>query len=729
MTPEQPSDGEPNDPMIGRVLDGRYRILSRVARGGMASIFKAQDVRLDRVVAVKMMHPAMADDAAFVDRFVLEARSAARLAHPHVVQVHDQGNDSGVLYLVMEFIDGQTLRDLVREQAPMRPLAALTVLKPVLQALAAAHATGLVHRDVKPENVLISSTGTVKVADFGLAKAVTADTQHTATGGVLIGTVSYLAPELVVEGRIDPRVDVYAAGVLLYEMLTGVKPHDGETPIQIAWAHVHTDVPPPSALVPGLPDYVDALVARATARDRTLRPADASVLLRHVDRVGQALAEGVASDPELAGDLTPMALNPSTGKFVTTDTAPDPFDAADLAAIREPREVPDLPSDLGISPEPTRRFPVAGQFGPAPDATARVSVTPPVPAHGPQHTAIVPRDDIPMAPDPGTAAESRRARKARAKAARSHPPAAAPASPTSPAPRARRRWRGPVALVLAFLLAVGVGIGAWWFGWARYTETPGVVGLTSASATTKLDDAGLTVTLADPVFSEKVPAGTVVRSDPHSGERILRDGTVTLFVSKGQERYDVPDLAGKTQVEAEDLLRATHLEIDDVTHRWSETVDRDRVITSAPTAGTPMRRGDKVVLVLSKGRQPLKFKDWTGQDASAAREKLEKRFTVSLTEEHSDTVPKGRVISQTPPDGTLYRNDEIALVVSKGPVLVDVPNLRLQGTSEATATLEDLGFVVDYDRGYYVGLDIVYSQSPEGGTQAPKGSTITLSIS
>ncbi|MGA8247333.1 MAG: protein kinase, partial [Nocardioides sp.] len=256
------------DPVVGHLLDRRYRIGPRIARGGMASVYEAVDTRLDRVCAVKIMHSGLGDDAAFVDRFRREARAAARLSHPNVVNVFDQGEDAsvdgGILYLVMELIPGHTLRDVIRDEAPMSPAKALGLMEPVVSALAAAHRSGLIHRDIKPENVLIAHDGRVKVADFGLAKAVSADTQHTATGGVIIGTVSYLAPELVVDGTSDARADVYAAGVVLYELLTGHKPHEGESPIAVAYKHVHEDVPPPSRLAPGVPAYVDALVARAT---------------------------------------------------------------------------------------------------------------------------------------------------------------------------------------------------------------------------------------------------------------------------------------------------------------------------------------------------------------------------------------------------------------------------------------------------------------------------------
>ncbi|MFI2707587.1 protein kinase, partial [Nocardioides sp. CER28] len=292
-----------HDPLIGRTLDGRYRLTSRIARGGMAGVYEATDLRLDRTVAVKVMHSGIgggsssghSDDGAYAARFVREARAAARLSHPHVVSVYDQGEDTGSPYLVMELVPGHTLRDTITTQSPMAPRRALALMEPVLSALAAAHRAGLVHRDVKPENVLISDDGTVKVADFGLARAVTADTQHTSTG-VLIGTVSYIAPEIVTEGRADARADVYSAGVVLYELLTGRKPHEGETPIQVAYKHVHEDVPPPSRLVPSLPPYVDALVARATARDAGLRPADAGVMLRQVQRVASALAAGMSND-------------------------------------------------------------------------------------------------------------------------------------------------------------------------------------------------------------------------------------------------------------------------------------------------------------------------------------------------------------------------------------------------------------------------------------------------
>src|SRR4051794_18471618 len=333
----------------------------------MATVYEATDLRLDRTVAVKVMHPGLGDDE-FAARFVSEARAAARLSHPNVVSVFDQGNDDGTVFLAMELIPGHTLRDTIGKEAPLSPARALALLEPVVSALANAHRAGLIHRDVKPENVLIADDGRVKVADFGLAKAMSATTQHTATG-VLIGTVSYVAPELVVEGRSDARADVYAVGVILYELLTGTKPHAGETPIQVAYKHVHEDVPPPSRLVPGIPDYVDALVARATARDREQRPSDAGVLLHHLRRVNQAVTSGVRSDQELVEDLAPRKMSDTAEVLrrqrpARSDPPPEPWDHAEMAALlappregtttieraREPTSVTDRPKP---APPPT----------------------------------------------------------------------------------------------------------------------------------------------------------------------------------------------------------------------------------------------------------------------------------------------------------------------------------------------------------------------------------------
>jgi len=638
-----------HDPLLGRTLDGRYRITSRIARGGMAGVYEATDLRLDRTVAVKVMHSGMGGgpggDEAYVARFVREARAAARLSHPHVVSVYDQGEDGGSPYLVMELVPGHTLRDTITSQSPLAPRRALALLEPVLAALAAAHRAGLVHRDIKPENVLISDEGAVKVADFGLARAVTADTQHTSTG-VLIGTVSYIAPEIVTEGRADARADVYSAGILLYELLTGRKPHEGETPIQVAYKHVHEDVPPPSRLVPALPPYVDALVARATARDPGLRPADAGVLLRQVQRVASALAAGMRDDEELTADLSLPAR-------VSDDTTPERWD-----------------QPLVLRDERTRAV--------ARPAEARVPAPVPVPA---------------------------------------------------PAPAEGRRRRGPLKVALAVLLLAALGGAAAWFGFLRYTSTPGVLGLTQQAAEARLESAGLEVKVGRPAYSDTVAAGRVLSTSPSPGDRVLDGGTVTVVLSKGIEQYQVPDLAGQTVDQAQDALLAIKMSYGRAVKRWSETVPAGQVIRTDPAAGATLRPGTSVDVWVSKGRQPIKVADWTGKSADRAESTLEQAgLKVTKEGQYSDDVPEGRVISQSPGSGTLYRGDTVSLVVSKGPELVEIPGgLRGMGVDAATERLESLGFKVDTAKtDHYLGLGFVWSSDPDSGKRIPRGSTIVL---
>ncbi|MDN5856841.1 MAG: Stk1 family PASTA domain-containing Ser/Thr kinase, partial [Actinomycetia bacterium] len=434
-----------NETLQGHTLDRRYLIGELIARGGMASVYRATDTRLDRVVAVKVMHAGLGDDAEFTDRFVREARSAAKLNHPNVVSVFDQGDDNGVVYLVMELVEGRTLRDLMRDEAPLEPRRALALLEQILLALSAAHEAHIVHRDIKPENVLLAPDGRVKVADFGLARAVTSVTSGGAnpTSGLLIGTVSYLAPELVMNQGADARTDVYACGAVLYEMLTGYKPHSGETPIQVAYKHVHEDVPPPSARVPGIPPYIDALITRATARDRDRRSADARVLLRQLRQVRHALDRGMADDPELVADLVPTAV-------------PSP-------------------------PSPDRPKPPAAQS----DPTLVVGTRPPAEP----------------APQPG------------------------------PEPQYRKSRRGLVWLIVIVVLALLAAAGGFYFGVMRYSTTPDLTGETVKSATSIADGAGLDVAVSEEEYSEDVPSGSIIGTEPEAGENIIDGGTIEVILS------------------------------------------------------------------------------------------------------------------------------------------------------------------------------------------------------
>ena len=294
----EPMDTTLARPPVGRLLDGRYRVESLIATGGMATVYLGTDTRLDRTVALKIMHAELANDEDFVRRFVGEARSVARLSHPNVVGVYDQGADGRTLYLAMEYVPGRTLRDLLNERGSLPPREALDIMEGVLGGLGAAHAAGLAHRDVKPENVLLGAAHAVKVADFGLARML-AGTSHTKTG-MLIGTAAYLAPEQVSQGVADARTDVYAAGVMLFEMLTGQQPHTADTPLAVAYKHVNEAVPVPSQFVDGIPPALDDLVLRATSRNPDLRPADGGEALRSLNEVRLSLPPSSPGQPRCA---------------------------------------------------------------------------------------------------------------------------------------------------------------------------------------------------------------------------------------------------------------------------------------------------------------------------------------------------------------------------------------------------------------------------------------------
>ncbi|MGW6545934.1 Stk1 family PASTA domain-containing Ser/Thr kinase [Streptomyces massasporeus] len=638
------------DPLVGQVLDGRYRIDSRIAVGGMATVYRAVDTRLDRVLALKVMHPSLAVDASFVERFIREAKSVARLAHPNVVQVFDQGNDGSYVYLAMEYVAGCTLRDVLRERGALQPRAALDILEPVLAALGAAHRAGFVHRDMKPENVLIGDDGRVKVADFGLVRAV--DTVTNTTGTVL-GTVSYLAPEQIEDGTADPRVDVYACGVMLYEMLTGDKPHDGDSPAVILYKHLHEDVPPPSAAVPGMAYELDEMVASATARTPAVRPYDAVALLAQVrDGRGRLSEDQLDAVPPQA-----LAVDHDNGDDRTTVIP---------RALTTPRPLP-----VGEDDEAS---------GAALNRTSRF------------------------------------------------------ASPPPPPPTRRRTGsrRGPTAIVVAVLLALGLGAGIWYINSGQFTEVPPLLAKTQEQAEDRLRDAGLELGKVKHAYSDTVERGQIISSDPKAGTRIRGNDAVGITVSDGPETVRVPALAGRTLDEARSLLKEDGLEPGMVTREFSEDVPRGSVITARPADGTKVRAGTGVALVVSKGAR-IDIPDVTGSDEADARSELtEAGLKVKIATERvtSSEYDKGQVVRQSPASGgAAAEGDTVTLTLSKGPEMIEVPDVVGDSVDDARQALEGAGFEVDEDRGLFgIFGDEVKSQSVEGGRTAPKGSTITITI-
>lgn len=647
--------------LVGHTLDQRYVIHERIARGGMASVFRATDLRLDRVVAVKIMHGDLGDADDFRQRFVAEAKAAAKLNHRHVVAVFDQGTDGDITYLVMEYVPGRTLRDVIRDTAPMSPQQALAFLDPILQALSEAHAARLIHRDVKPENVLITPSGDVKVADFGLARAVSTSTTHSG-GGALIGTVSYLAPEVVLHRAADPRADVYACGAMLFEMLTGDKPHAADTPIQVAYRHVNEDVAAPSTLVPELPDYVDALVARATARDPERRSPDARVLLHQVRQVRHALAAGLPDDPELVADLRP-SRRPSSAD------------------------------------EPTQQVDLTG-FPPEADTEATVATA-----------AAVPEHTMAWTPAPAEAGDAA----------------------ADEAPPARRRPRRGAVLLLAALVALAVvAFGGWYLADGRYTDAPELAGLSREDAVDTAESAGFEVEFAPDAFHEEIPADHVISTDPEAGERVLPGATISITVSKGQERYEVPDLAGRTLDEARTVIGSLNLTVGDLPEEFHEQIPEGSVIRVANhDVGERVKRDTALDLVISKGREPIGITDFTGKPADEARSGLEDLgFLVNVEEQFSDEVDEGVVISQNPQGGNGFRGDTVTIVVSQGPEIIEVPDLSGMTEDEARKALEDLGLEINATRNPLAGGEPkVRFQSPSPGSERERGDTITVFFS
>jgi eukaryotic-like serine/threonine-protein kinase len=662
-------DTSVQDPLVGQMLDGRYRVEGRVAVGGMATVYRAVDTRLDRELALKVMHPGLAADTGFVERFIREAKAVAKLAHPNVVGVFDQGADGTYVYLAMEYVAGCTLRDVLRERGALPARAVLDILEPVLAALGAAHRAGLVHRDMKPENVLIGDDGRVKVADFGLVRAV--DTQTSATTGAVLGTVSYLAPEQIGHGPVDQRTDVYACGVVLYEMLTGRKPYTGDTPMQVIFQHLNEDVPPPSAVVPGVAPQLDALVARAACRYPQQRPADAVEMLAELREVRATL-----TPDEL--DEQPVAIGDAVPATAPVSPAPPAGPAAAAAVAAPMQPAPGSGSGSGAE-EPTSVVPL-----PADDGVSRTTrlLLPPTPPEDP-------------------------------------PPSAAPGG------RARSR-RGPLAVLLALLVVLGVGAGVWYINDGQFTTVPGVLALKQAAAQQRLSKAGLDTKVRRD-FSLTVPRGSVISTDPAPGKRVRGNGSVTLVVSKGPQHVQVPDVRRRDLATARKEIQAASLTPGTVAKVFSDSVPNGQVVSTDPAGATDHPPGTPVAITVSRGA-PVDVPDVIGDSVTDAQQALEQaglKVVLAPGKVFSDQADKDQVALESPDSGAQAgTGDSVTITVSKGQQKFDVPDVTGKKEGDAKQILQDAGFDVRVINLFFGST--VFSQSPDGGGQAPKGATITI---
>ena len=675
---------------IGQLLDGRYLVESQIARGGMATVYQARDVRLERTVALKIAHPELARDDGFVARFISEARSVARLSSPHVVAVFDQGSTGDLHYIAMEYVPGPTLRELLVARGRLQPREALDIIERVLAGLAAAHEAGIIHRDVKPENVLLGNGTSVKVADFGLARAA-AGVSHTRTG-MLIGTAAYLAPEQVASNSSDQRTDVYAAGVMLFEMLTGVQPHTGESPLAVAYKHVNAVVPAPSSLVEDLPGALDALVALGTSRDPDLRPPDARHYLKAIAEVRRGLPLPAAprtdrqagADSAGADGASPVAGGAASGAFFAGGVA-----AASAAHSGWEHN----------SPPP-------GAYGlPGPDVTGPIGRTsqllpggqPGQGGGGTQHTMIVPAGLGDEAPGHG---------------------------------RGRRHQQEPLLQrwlfsrrILILLAAVLIGLGGWWLTEGRYTSVPSVVGLTAGTARSDLASSGLVAASGRSRHSDTVKAGSVISTEPGPGSRIAHGGKVTLITSLGPVLIAVPPVTGQPLAQADKALHAAGLTAAPPAYQTSSSIQAGLVIATSPVAYTKWPQNRPVQVVVSQG-PPLP--DFTGQQVSAAQTTAATGgYSINPVQAPASNQPAGTILSQSPKAGTpITPNEVVTVSVSPGPPEVAVPDVQGMNANRAEQELAAAGFQVSVDNTGFGNR--VMSYSPTG--QAPKGSTITIVV-
>ena len=745
-------------PPVGRLLDGRYRVESLIATGGMATVYLGTDTRLDRTVALKIMHAELANDEDFVRRFVGEARSVARLSHPNVVGVYDQGADGRTLYLAMEYVPGRTLRDLLNERGSLAPREALDIMEGVLGGLGAAHAAGLAHRDVKPENVLLTAGHAVKVADFGLARML-AGTSHTKTG-MLIGTAAYLAPEQVSQGVADARTDVYAAGIMLFEMLTGQQPHTADTPLAVAYKHVNEAVPVPSQLVNGIPPALDDLVLRATSRNPDLRPADGGQFMRSLNEVRLSLPPAPPAPPA-AGQPAPAYPDPgypdpgyrdpgyqSQGYQDPAYDAPGygapAYGAPGAPASYQPASY--QPDGWPAQPPPSQYVDdlipgLRAPAGPAvanggPPAAAPTGVGAAFPTSGPSgagaSTSAFSATGFAMPPGDGNPGLARRGEDA------NHTLVVAPGAVTD---YGRRRGRsghgGPrepglqrwlfsrrLYYVLGGLVAVLlIGLLIWWQSAGKYTTVPSVGGLAASTARAEVRNQGLTAKMGKPQFSAQVAKGNVIATEPAIGSRVSKGGTVLLIVSAGPHMIPVPQVTGSPLATAQAALRHAGLIPGKVVDETSTTIASGIVISTTPAPGVSWPENRPVSLAVSSGQPVPSF---VGQQKAVA-EQWAQANGVNLNEvpDAKSDQPAGTITQQSvPPNSSFTAHEVITIDYSNGPQMVDVPNVDGQQVSQATQALAQAGFQVKVNQ---VGpLDMVFSYSPSG--QAPQGSTITIYV-
>ena len=586
--------------MIGRLIHGRYRIEKLIARGGMATVYIAEDNRLDRKVALKIIHPHLANDRVFREKFVREAKIAAQLSHPNLVNVFDQAEDGDIVFLAMEFVSGITLRQALDDFGALTPNRALDVFEPIIAALAAAHGAGILHRDLKPENVLLSDDGRVKLSDFGLARPISAQTQ---TGGV-VGTVAYLSPELVSRGIADARSDIYAAGIMLFELLTGKQPYQGEQAVQVAMQHANSEVPAPSTINPNVPELLDEIVLWATSKQPNDRPSDAIELHRILIRAKNDLKSGKPSQ-ELTQQLRQTALLRETRRLdaqldssdatqVLSDFSPNALNNNQTVALNLDQE----PEEVATRITSHRAFKLL--------IASVLSVILGLGAGwwfsaGPGGFHLMPNLSS------RTKAEAVRAlQDFKAKIAVSEESSKTVSDglviSSDPAPGAIF-WGGTITL------KISTG--------PKLVVAPALAGKTFVEATALILQSGFTVGQVSSWFNQS-PIGTVYAFDGSDGTKIAEGSAIDLEISLGA----IPVVGGMDQATAINVIQAAGLKVKDISQQYDNRVAKGQVISLVPLT-EPLGKGGEVNLVVSKGPDTVIMPKVVGETISASKTLLE----------------------------------------------------------------------------------------------------------
>jgi serine/threonine-protein kinase len=577
--------------LTGELIDGRYQLLRQVANGGMAAIYEAIDTRLDRKVAVKIMHSHLAQDDAYVSRFIREAKAAAALSHPNIVAVQDQGwNQNGVpaVFLVMELIEGHTLREYLNERGRFEIKDAINYLTPILSALTAAHALGIVHRDIKPENIMISNEGRVKVADFGLARGELIGSTMTAESSVILGSVSYLSPEQVQRGIADSRSDVYAAGIVAYEMLIGDKPFTADSPIQIAYMHVNEEVPRLRSKRKEIPQELDELIARATAKNPDDRPRTASEFLDELAQI-QVNLDPKKNQMSLGLDLPVEPIREKSQKKETTKS--------EIFATNEHQEK-DEEKSKDIKKETTRQLRRKEEKKKRASRRVRrnrkialvlaiaVGVAGWWSLVGPGSQVVVPSTVGATYEEAVSVLQPLGLTAAIIENRFDEEIAKGSVIESNPAGGGRVQANGTVNFIISK-------------GPERYT-IPKTTGLTVSAAQNAISRFPLEILPINETFSDEIPKGFVIQTRPESGTSVKRDAQVEIIVSKGIEQVALASYLGKSGEQALNELTEAGFDVEP-TYAYSESVLELAVISQNPAGGSALDKGAKVSIVISKG--------------------------------------------------------------------------------------------------------------------------------